>query len=306
MSAETTSQIDRMATNSSHLSQLQQIKERNFSENEASILTLWENSMDLATRGSATEAARKIDQSCPPFEESESSGQTAEFVWMLWDIMFDIASSPDVTTEVQQQLVSIVLELRKIDRGTVSLDLGKQQIWKDLPDFSIALDASRSDPTYTDMEPITDQSAQRWLKFNEFGARLLEADAAGLYLSAIWVLRSALEEELPTTEAEPAGESAADCRVRAASFWILRCANKIFEWAQENADPETSPPESSCFHAGALYSGRPVMCPERWQFWLHRLEQLEKPEFGLRPQTREIVVQAAQIMRTAQGDATNA
>lgn len=76
--------------------------------------------MAPATRDSAAEAARQLDQCCPPLEDTE---QTAEFVWTVWNVILDITSSPDVTSEMQERLISIVLELQKIDRGIVCLDL---------------------------------------------------------------------------------------------------------------------------------------------------------------------------------------
>lgn len=116
-------QLDNMAANNSDLFQLQQIRERELSEYETSIVGIWASAMAPATRESAAEAARQIDERCPSLEDTE---QTAEFVWRLWDIMLDIASSPDVTSHIQERLVSVVLELKQIDKGTVVLDLVRQ------------------------------------------------------------------------------------------------------------------------------------------------------------------------------------
>lgn len=150
------------------------------------------------------------------------------------------------------------------------------------------------DPTISDLEPFTERSAQGWLKFNEFEARLLEAGSFGAYVEAMAVLELALEEELPTA----AENGVADCRVMAASIWLSRCAKNFLEWAQENVDPETTPGEGSYFAAGSLYNGRPYMCFERWGFWQQRLEELGVPDSGLQPQTREAVHKAAEAMRT--------
>lgn len=108
------------------------------------------------------------------------------------------------------------------------------------------------------------------------------------------VVQLALEEELPTA----AGDGLADCRAMAASIWLSRCSKKLFEWAQENVDPEVTPHKGSHWVAGPLYNGRPCMCPERWDFWQRRLEELGAPDSGLLPQVREAVHRAAEAMRT--------
>lgn len=106
-----------MTSNSSHLFQLDLIREREISGREADIVNLW--SLAIASE-SAAEAAGLIDRHCPP---SEDTDQITEFVWMLWDIMLDIVSSPDVTSDIQESVVSVLFELVKIDRGKVLLDL---------------------------------------------------------------------------------------------------------------------------------------------------------------------------------------
>ncbi|KAJ4392947.1 hypothetical protein N0V93_002151 [Gnomoniopsis smithogilvyi] len=284
----------------SQLFQLQDIRKRELSEEETSIVNIWANATAAATQESAAEVAHQIDRMCPSIDDVEKA---RDFTWMLWDIMLSVAASPDVTSEIQQSIVSVVLELQKIDRGAIFIEgFGEQRMWKDMPAFGVALEAHRTDPTIQEEEPLTEQLAQGWFNFNEFEARLLEAGSAGAYLDAILVLQLALEEELPTA----AGDLLTDCRVQAATVWLLRCGKQLYEWALENVDPEIQPFEESYFEAGSLYSGRPFMCPERWGFWLHRLEELGKPEHRLGPLTCETVLQAAQVMRAAQGDVSNA
>lgn len=153
------------------------------------------------------------------------------------------------------------------------------------------------DPTIIEEEPLTVNSAQGWLKFNEFEARLLEAGSIGAYLDAALVLQMALEEELPIA----AEDGVADCRVMAASIWLSRCAKHFFEWAQENANPEILPDEGSYLEAGPLYDGIPYVCPKRWDFWQHRLEELGAPDSGLLPHIQEAVHRATEAMRTVAG-----
>lgn len=109
-----------MTANNSQLFQLEAIRKRELSDDANAIVNIWSSAMAPSARESIIEAARQIDKRCPPIEDTE---KTAEYVWMLWDIMLDIASSPDVTIQIQERLVSVVSELQTIDRGTVSLDL---------------------------------------------------------------------------------------------------------------------------------------------------------------------------------------
>lgn len=196
-------------------------------------------------------------------------------------------------------------------------------MWKQMPDFRIALEAHRkgwssptrragkgnnqsltciSDPTVPQEECLTRQSAQRWMNFNEYEALLFQAEAARGYSDAMIVLQLALEEDLPTAD----NEAIADCRVLAASSWILHCAKIFFEWAQENVDAEVSPSGTSAYlEAGTLYQGKPMICHERWTFWRHRFEELGKPNSILGSQARETSLRAAQVMRMVETSVIN-
>ncbi len=43
------------------------------------------------------------------------------------------------------------------------------------------------------------------------------------------------------------------------------------------------------------------MTPQRWEFWLYRLDQLAKQESGLSREIRQSALDAAQAMREAGG-----
>lgn len=159
-----------------------------------------------------------------------------------------------------------------------------------------------SDPTFDQEEPITEQLVQIWLKFNEFEARLMESDVAEASLDAMWIIGRALEEDLPAPTEESPESPAVDCRLLAASIWILRCAKDFYEWARENADPDAEPQKTYQFQGGPLYDGRPTMCPERWDFWRHRLEEIIALDSVLQVPTREAVLQAAEAMKTVEAD----
>lgn len=108
-----------MESNNSQLFLLSGNTSRQLSENETSILNLWANATALGTQETAAEVSRRIDGLCPSLDNNK---QVQDFVWMLWDMMLLIARSPYVTSEIQERLIHVILELQKIDRGTVFIE----------------------------------------------------------------------------------------------------------------------------------------------------------------------------------------
>ena len=64
-----------------------------------------------ATPEAVTEVESQLDNFCPPLEQEK---EAKKYLWMLWDIMLNIATSPDVTSEIQNDLVEILQSLRRI------------------------------------------------------------------------------------------------------------------------------------------------------------------------------------------------
>lgn len=65
------------------------------------------------------EVACLLDYFCPPVDETEEIG---DYLWLVWDIMMDIVTSPDVTTEIQKSFVKILLALKQHAKGDTKID----------------------------------------------------------------------------------------------------------------------------------------------------------------------------------------
>ena len=107
-----------MAENESNLFHLQFIRERNLSEREAYIVEIFAHGVQPARPEAAVEAACELDGCCPPLEQDQ---ETRDYLWIVWEIMLDIARSPGVTNEVQERLVSILESLQQIAKGDLNV-----------------------------------------------------------------------------------------------------------------------------------------------------------------------------------------
>jgi hypothetical protein len=99
-----------MAELDNPLFKLELIKKRTLSELDIAILT-------TINRETPDEVAYELDYYCPPLTESDD---VLNYLWAIWDVMFTIASSPDVTSEVHQHLMAMLQCLAKIDRGELT------------------------------------------------------------------------------------------------------------------------------------------------------------------------------------------
>ena len=92
-------------------------------------------------------------------------------------------------------------------------------------------------------------------------------------------IRFGLEEDL---NARPAAEMMqAEWSVKLACAWLAYgSAMPLLSWAQENLDDGNVEHQTNSFAPGPLYHGPAIVCFERWQFWLHRLDELANQESG--------------------------
>ena len=111
-------------------------------------------------------------------------------------------------------------------------------------------------------------------------------------------IRFGLEEDL---NARPAAEMMqAEWSVKLACAWLAYgSAMPLLSWAQENLDDGNVEHQTNSFAPGPLYHGPAIVCFERWQFWLHRLDELANQESGLSQETRQSALDAAQAMEEA-------
>lgn len=107
-----------MAGNATSLTHLELIGLRSTpSEQEVYILNALNLAIHPATWETAKEAARLLDATCPPLDQHE---EILNYLWMIWDIMTDIARSPDVESAVQESLIRVLESLRFFSRGDLT------------------------------------------------------------------------------------------------------------------------------------------------------------------------------------------
>jgi hypothetical protein len=101
----------------SGLFQLKSIQQRSFSEQETNILNLLGSVMYPATPETAMEAARQLDFFCPPLDPGNE--EVEPYLWAIWEVMAEVAGSPEVTTEIHVWLVDIFQSLVLCAKGNV-------------------------------------------------------------------------------------------------------------------------------------------------------------------------------------------
>lgn len=101
-----------MAAFDNPLLRLKLVKERaaknGFSEMEVAIL----HTFSLAD---PNEVAYEIDYYCPLLDEDIV--KVEDYIWVVWDIMICITSSPDVTYEIQAHFIAVLRCLSGIAKG---------------------------------------------------------------------------------------------------------------------------------------------------------------------------------------------
>lgn len=106
------------STNIRPLTQFELIQKRgHLSQQETNILNVLTHGLQPATPENAAEAAFQLDRLCPPLGYEEEAGA---YLWILWEVILDIARTPDTDNELQQGLVNILQCLKQYaTRGEV-------------------------------------------------------------------------------------------------------------------------------------------------------------------------------------------
>ncbi|KAF6831549.1 hypothetical protein CPLU01_06715 [Colletotrichum plurivorum] len=114
----------------------------------------------------------------------QDNEEVADWVWMCWEVMFNIVQSPDVASGVLDRLVSIIESLHRRARGNVKVDGKDKRLWKDMPLFADAMETYLADPT-TGYMKFTEEAAQAWQNMNSFAARGLAGSIGGPFNQAM-------------------------------------------------------------------------------------------------------------------------
>ncbi|EPE34941.1 hypothetical protein GLAREA_10636 [Glarea lozoyensis ATCC 20868] len=247
----------------------------------------------VKSEAAAVEAAQQLDAWCPPVDQTEEAN---DFLWNLWEVMLDIARSPEVTTEVHIGLIRILENLRPFARGMLSVYGFPWRLWGGFPRLRMAFEEATSDPTFegSGMPEFTSEEANIFRNVSYFEARCYGANIGRGYGNLIDAMRSALEEDLSTTEI-----SKVELKMQVACEWILHAANALLTWARVNGDITDLPRgHIQYLDRGTLYHGKPWMCLERLTFWIGRFEDIGKNESRLSEETRNRVLESARFMKS--------
>ncbi|KAL1843519.1 hypothetical protein VTJ49DRAFT_1112 [Mycothermus thermophilus] len=292
-----------------------------FSEEQINILNALARGMQPDEFAAVADAAQLLDSLCPPWEPDRGE-KSRNYWWEVFRLLVAIAKSSDVLAWIQERLIAIILELRKIqgDKELVyASETGHEirvHIWKDVLLREDLAEHIRlgfyADPTSENrLSAFNASSAQRYQNISWFAARL---QAAGILLideECVFALKNGLETDLSTLDA-----TVAECRILVACGWLVNCPKELLGWSRAydvseqppKYEPQWGPgdeyprlvPNSE---VGPLYSGPPTLCPERWAFWLARLDEIASEESGFGNPVRYAAFEAAKAMRAAEEEA---
>ncbi|KAI1079784.1 hypothetical protein F5B20DRAFT_542408 [Whalleya microplaca] len=198
----------------------------------------------------------------------ENDVHPGETIWAIWSVIIDIVYYIPPDHPWQDSLIQCLNNLRQRD-GTVT---GKSQsrLWKDLPNLNFCFREKWDDPTESGEE--LNQDFAKWKNLNSFVARLTSTDFAPWMNLPIWQLRTALEEP-------PERGSTMECRVWAASEWLIQCANVILD--EMDSKEELDESTARAIKTGPLFDGNPPLSVERWEFWRKRLSEISNDTSSL-------------------------
>ncbi|KAL9091126.1 MAG: hypothetical protein Q9165_005053 [Trypethelium subeluteriae] len=262
--------------------------------------------------GSALKAAQDIYDI---FNSESEINEETPAPGYLWEILFWFIKQIPSNDHRQDRLVKLVSEIRNIPALSNnnacrwdSKDLCHTS-WADLPSFyAVWSDHERQAPSSRllakrDPRIITNQpqaptagtwgglplTGIEWANLHAFLARLHAAtDFRDLELRGMFALLDALEDDSPP--------QLADDLILAAAHWITYAGKKLKDhqiiYPPSERDDQIKRSPSS---RGALYTGPPGFCGERWTFWRTRFRILA--EWGeLEEGTREVAARAVEEM----------
>ncbi|KAK8008386.1 hypothetical protein PG991_010937 [Apiospora marii] len=291
-----------MASSDIDLYSLQGIKGQGLSEQERAVLDILGLAMRTPTSPEAmVDAARQLDAKCPPLEEEIEFNTYVSDVWIM---VVSIASSYDVSDEVQGYLIDILKALEQQPKNLLRINIVEGDCRDYKPQIAMHIYWDFEDPTYILPEEngILPGDLVGWRKLNSFYARLTEAKIFEPSYQVMEAMNRALEEDISALN-HPGLE---ECRVQIACEWMERCAGQMLLWALENHgnNKDGSVIRSAWqYENGALYKGPSAMCLQRWGFWIQRFQVLGKKDSGLPEETRKAALEAARYMKTVEGSA---
>ncbi|KAJ5444517.1 uncharacterized protein N7458_008389 [Penicillium daleae] len=218
----------------------------------------------------AAEAATKINDLFPsseddtetPVDENDSAKDPDAFLWSLWGLIIQVMRLVPPQHPGQTRMMSFMQSLGKLPSRTLDIWGSDQKLWSDFPILRPCL---RDHLEYIG-EPDPDGISE-WINQNSFMARIVGKELLSWDTLIIWMLRDALEDDLPQEQI------VRDCYISVVSEWITHAGQTIY---RQLSDKELSEQQKRVTRGGKLYHGKLGVCAERWGFWKQRVGEISK------------------------------
>ncbi|KAJ6188457.1 Protein of unknown function DUF3632 [Penicillium mononematosum] len=227
---------------------------------EQKYFTILHDCLQPTSEISAAEAAAAINELTPMNREAKGENAEHPESWCLefWGTINEIVKQIPHDHPSQDKMVEIMKELKVLPGVEVHFsETATTRIWTDLPCLMEVWSEAYITPSPKDDACVF----EKWINWQAFSARVLQARLADWFHLTTWSFRDALEEE-PLEEKE-----LLECRIRAAAQWIEHSRDIIFHFLDKLPDLRDLRP-------GPLYVSKGGLCRERWDFWEARFRTL--------------------------------
>ncbi|KAF3393942.1 hypothetical protein F1880_004895 [Penicillium rolfsii] len=216
----------------------------------------------------AADAAAKINDLFPSSEddpkaavdENDPAADPDTFLWSLWGLIIQVMRLVPPQHPGQIRMISFLQELAKIPTRTLDIWGSEQKLWSDFPILRPCLRDHLEYIGEADPDGISE-----WINQNSFMARIVGQELLSWDTLIIWMLRDALEDDLPQEQI------VRDCYISVVNEWITHAGQTIYRQLSEK---ELSEQQKRVTRGGKLYQGKAGLCAERWEFWKRRVGEI--------------------------------
>ncbi|KAI1497439.1 hypothetical protein F5X99DRAFT_396908 [Biscogniauxia marginata] len=242
---------------------LRQVRE---SPNRNDIFSILNEYLQPDNPTSAAKAAAAI--AALPADPSDTEKTWDEgFFWNFWKDIIQVAEQLPHDHPGQDKIVAFLRELTLLpDTGVTVWD---HRVWSGLPILGAAIREHLNGPRTSSSEDEQSQINQQWVSFHAFEARLVHTGVSHSETTAIWMLRTALEEEIVTDNTK-----GFDRDLMTAAVHIIYAGPVLVNLLAARPDPALDASEQRVLRGGALFHGRSGLVRERWDFWTARFREL--------------------------------
>ncbi|KAJ5425964.1 hypothetical protein N7465_001034 [Penicillium sp. CMV-2018d] len=211
------------------------------------------NSLQPDSQVSAAEAAAGINELTPMNREANGEEAEEPESWCLefWGTINELVKQIPHDHPSQDKMVEIIKELIALPGVEVFVcKTAITRIWTDLPYLmevwhEYAVTPKPEDGAF---------EFERWINWQAFSARVLQAGLADWFRLTTRCFRRAFEEEPLQVD------EFSECRIRGAAQWIEHSGEILFR-SLDNL------PDFTDLNPGTLYTGKGGLSRERWDFW---------------------------------------